>query len=42
MIAGFGEFLDTPEGLVFWLLLEVLLWGSVLAAVVWFGLRRGK
>ena len=42
MIVRLGEFLDTPEGLVVWLLLEFLMWGSVLAAVVWFGFRRRK
>ena len=42
MIVRFGEFLDTPEGLVVWLLLEFLMWGSVLAAVAWFGFSRRK
>ena len=34
MIERLGNWLDTPEGLLLWLVLDVVLWGSVLAAVL--------
>lgn len=35
MTERLGNWLDTPEGLLLWLALDVLMWGSVLAAVLW-------
>lgn len=35
MIIGLGEFLDTEVGYAVWFAVEVVLWGSVLAAIVW-------
>lgn len=35
MIERLGNWLDTPEGLLLWLALDFLMWGSVLAAVLW-------
>ena len=34
MIERLGNFLDTPDGLVLWLILVVVLWGSVLAVAL--------
>ena len=35
MIERLGNWLDTPEALLLWLALDFLMWGSVLAAVLW-------
>ena len=35
MLDGLGSFLITPEGEAFWLVTELVLWGSVIAAALW-------
>ena len=36
-----GNFLDTETGYAVWFALEIVLWGSAFAAIIWQWRRRG-